>query len=531
MTASATQVAETESPAEPPMHRRVWTLVAACFGLLLVLSSMVALNTALGDLAIETSATQTQLTWIVDAYTLVMACLLLPAGALGDRFGRRGALLFGLVVFAIASAAPILAPNPAMLIISRGLAGAGAAFIMPATLSLITSVYSREERTKAVGLWAGVSGIGGVVGMLGSGVLLNFWSWPSIFWAFTISSVALIPLTLLARPSKESEPHPLDTVGAVLIGAAVAIFVFGILEIPSRGFGDPVVYGCLGAGVVLAIGFAAVELRRRHPLLDVRLFSNTTFATGAAAITMVFFALYGFFFIYMQFIQIALGYSALGTAVALTPLAPPLLFLAATSFWYLPRMGLRLVVFLGLAITGAGFICMRYLTLDSDYWGLAWPILILTTGLGLTIAPTTTAIMSSIPDDKQGVGSAVNDTTREVGAALGIALAGSMLATQYTRVLAPSLDGFPQPVREAATRSLGEAIGVSGHLGPAGQGLVDAAMQAFTDATHFALTILGAVTVISAVLIGLWAPGRDGRQLALVRRLTGGGYTGRHRAH
>ncbi|MCB0928195.1 MAG: MFS transporter [Mycobacterium sp.] len=195
MTASATQVAETESPAEPPMHRRVWTLVAACFGLLLVLSSMVALNTALGDLAIETSATQTQLTWIVDAYTLVMACLLLPAGALGDRFGRRGALLFGLVVFAIASAAPILAPNPAMLIISRGLAGAG---------------------------------------MLGSGVLLNFWSWPSIFWAFTISSVALIPLTLLARPSKESERHPLDTVGAVLIGAAVAIFVFGILEIPSR---------------------------------------------------------------------------------------------------------------------------------------------------------------------------------------------------------------------------------------------------------------------------------------------------------
>ncbi len=260
------------------------------------------------------------------------------------------------------------------------------------------------------------------------------------------------------------------------------------------------VYGCLGAGVALAIGFAAVELRQRYPLLDVRRFSNTTFATGAAAITMVFFALYGFFFIYMQFIQIALGYSALGTAVALTPLAPPLLFLAATSFWYLPRMGLRLVVFLGLTITGAGFICMRYLTLDSDYWELAWPILILTTGLGLTIAPTTTAIMSSIPDDKQGVGSAVNDTTREVGAALGIALAGSMLATQYTRVLAPSLDGFPQPVREAATRSLGEAIGVSSHLGPAGQGLVDAAMQAFTDATHFALTMPGQAAVLAVVL-------------------------------
>ena len=520
------------APPEPgtaTAHRRGWTLTVACLGVLLVMSSMVALNTALGDIAIQTSASQTQLTWIVDGYTLALACLLLPAGAIGDRFGRRGALLFGLVLFGASSFLPIFVADATTLIVSRGIAGLGAAFVMPATLSLITSVYSRQQRTKAVGVWAGVSSCGGIVGMLGSGVLLHFWSWPSIFWAFALSATLLIPLTLLARGSKEENPHPLDGTGAALIAAAVAAFVFGILEAPARGWSDPVVYGCLVAGVGLAAAFAAVELRHRYPLLDVRLFADTTFATGAAAITVVFFALFGFFFIYMQFIQLALEYSALGTAVAISPLAVPMLILSLLSFWYLPRMGLRLVVFLGLAITGVGFLCMRFLSLDSGYWELAWPLLVLSAGLGLTVAPTTSAIMTSIPDDKQGVGSAINDTTREVGAALGIALAGSMLASQYAQVLRPLLSAFPEPIRESAARSLGEALGVAGSLGPDGQALVDAARAAFTESVHSSLTALGAVTAISAVLIGAWAPGRDGRQLAILRRLRGQRPGGRHR--
>ncbi|HSA41973.1 MAG TPA: MFS transporter, partial [Mycobacterium sp.] len=218
------------APPEPgtaTAHRRGWTLTVACLGVLLVMSSMVALNTALGDIAIQTSASQTQLTWIVDGYTLALACLLLPAGAIGDRFGRRGALLFGLVLFGASSFLPIFVADATTLIVSRGIAGLGAAFVMPATLSLITSVYSRQQRTKAVGVWAGVSSCGGIVGMLGSGVLLHFWSWPSIFWAFALSATLLIPLTLLARGSKEENPHPLDGTGAALIAAAVAAFVFG----------------------------------------------------------------------------------------------------------------------------------------------------------------------------------------------------------------------------------------------------------------------------------------------------------------
>ena len=434
-------------------------------------------------------------------------------------FGRRGALLFGLVVFAIASAAPILAPNPAMLIISRGLAGAGAAFIMPATLSLITSVYSREERTKAVGLWAGVSGIGGVVGMLGSGVLLHFWSWKSIFWGFLVAAVVLAAIGLTIATSRDPESKPIDWPGAAVIAAAVAVFVVGILEAPARGWSDPVVYGCLIAGVVLAGLFGLVELRRADPLLDVRLFADPTFRTGAAAIVAFFLAIFSFMFLAMQYIQLVMGYDALRTAFALAPLAPPMLLLSVLASWYVPRMGLRLVVLIGLLVVAVGFTSMRLLEVGSAYLDLAWPLLILSTGIGLCTTPTTAAIMTSVPDDKQGVASAVNDTTREIGAALGIALTGSLLASRYTDAVRPQVAGFPPEVRHGAQRSLGEALGIAEHLGPAGSPLADAARAAFVSAMHDTVLTLGIVVTVCAVLIALSAPGRDGRQLAVVQGL------------
>jgi MFS family permease len=223
---------------------RLWLLTVACFGVLLVISSMVALNTALPDIAIATSATQTQLTWIVDSYTLVLACLLLPAGALGDRYGRRGAMLVGLAIFGAASLVAAVLSNPMIVIISRGVAGAGAALIMPATLSLITAAYPKDQRNKAVGIWAGVAGSGAVIGMLGSGALLNFWSWHSIFWAFAGAALTTLILTLSIASSREADTHPLDWRGAVVIGAAVATLVFGILEAPARGWTYPLVLTC-----------------------------------------------------------------------------------------------------------------------------------------------------------------------------------------------------------------------------------------------------------------------------------------------
>lgn len=492
---------------------RAWTLCIACLGVLLVISSMVALNTALGDIAVAMSASQTQLTWIVDVYTLALACLLLPAGAIGDRFGRRVALLAGLAVFAAASVVPAVCSDPGYVIAARGVAGAGAAFIMPATLSLLTTAYPKDQRAKAIAIWAGVAGCGAIVGMLGSGVLLQVWSWQAVFWGFAIGAALIFVLTLTIAESKDPDATPLDVVGAVTIGVAVAVLVFGILEAPARGWGHPVVLCCIAAGVLLMIAFGIVELRRVHPLLDVRLFRVPEFATGAAAITALFMTMFGFFFLEMQLLQLVLGYSPLGTAVALSPLAVPLLILSPLSAWYLPRLGLRFVVFTGLMLMATGLLCMRGLAVDATYWELAWPLLIISTGVGLFTAPTTSAIMTSAPDDKQGVASAVNDTTREMGAALGIALAGSMLAAGYTHEILPALGGYPEPLRRAAAGSLGEALNAATQLGPNGTDLIFAAKMSFLYAMQSSLTVLAVVTAVAALVISLFAPGRDGRLL------------------
>jgi MFS family permease len=396
---------------------RVWVLTVACFGVLLVISSMVALNTALPDMATAMSATQTQLTWIVDSYTPVLACLLLPAGALGDRYGRRGAMLVGLAIFSVASLVPAIWSDPMTVIVSRGVAGAGAALIMPATLSLITAAHPKDQRNKAVGIWAGTAGSGAVAGMLGSGGLLHFWSWQSIFWSFAGAGLTLFVLTLTIASSREADAKPLDWRGALVIGGAVAALVFGIVEAPTRGWSHPVVLTSIGAGLLLSVGFGFVEVRQRYPLLDVRLFAVPAFATGAATITVFFISMFGYMFLLMQYMQLILGYNPTKTAFALSPILGPMLALSLLSFWYLPRLGLRAVVFSGLMLIALGLVCLLGVKLGSPYWRAAWPMLVLSTGIGLCTAPTTSVIMTTAPDDKQGVASAVNDATREIGAA------------------------------------------------------------------------------------------------------------------
>jgi EmrB/QacA subfamily drug resistance transporter len=486
-------------------------------GVSLVIASMVALNTALGDIALATSATQSQLTWVVDGYTLALACLLLPAGAIGDRYGRRGALLIGLAIFAIASVAPTVLSSPLQIIVARGVAGAGAAFIMPATLSLLTGAHRNDERTKAVGIWAGVAGSGGVVGMLGTGLLLRFWPWQSIFWAFAGCAALVFVLACTVSTSRDDRATPLDWPGATLIGSAVVVFVFGVVEAPARGWSDPVVYGCLAGGVALAAVFGFVQVRRRHPLLDVRLFRRPDFATGAATITIFFMAMFGFFFVMMQYVQLVMGYSPIKTAMAFCPLMLPMLTLSVLSGWYLPRLGLRLVVLPGLLLISAGFLWMRTLELNSPYWDMAWPLLVISTGIGFCTAPSTSAIMTAVPNEKQGVASAVNDTTREVGAALGIALAGSILAARYAHLVTPQLSAFPEPLRNAASHSLAQALQASKTLGPQGAELAQLCRGAFLQAMESSFLVLAVIIAIAALLIAAWAPDRDGQQLRLAR--------------
>lgn len=502
---------------------RAWTLAVACMGVALVVASMTALNTALGDLAVATSATQSQLNWIVDGYTVALACLLLPAGAIGDRYGRRGALLIGLVVFSVGSTAPALLHSPLPIIAGRAVAGIGAAFVMPATLSLLSVAYPKEDRMKAVGIWAGTAGSGGVLGMLGSGLLLRFWDWHAIFWSLGIAGLVIFALACTVAPSRDAGAPRIDSLGAVLIGAAVAIAVAAILEAPERGWADPLVWGGLVAGTAIAVAFGAVEFRLasrgRQPLLDVRLFADPNFATGVAAIVILFGATFGFFYIGMQYVQQIMGYSPLATAISFGPFMVPLGIFSALSFWYVPKLGLRLVLFVGTLLMAVGFGCMSILDLHSTYLQFAWPTLVLATGIGICTAPTTSAIMGAVPDEKQGVASAVNDTSREMGGALGIAVAGSILAGRYSHELAPRLADFGAPVRDAATDSLAKAVEVAERLGPRGHQLAELSKAAFLTALHASTIVMAVIVAMAAVLIGLWAPGRDGRQLRPVRRM------------
>jgi EmrB/QacA subfamily drug resistance transporter len=499
---------------------RLWLLTVAAVDVVLVISSMVALNAALPDIALETSATQAQLTWVVDGYTLVLACLLLPAGAIGDRYGRRGALLVGLAIFTITSAAPVIFDSPLQIIAARAVAGAGAAFIMPATLSLLTAAFPKSERNKAVGIWAGVASSGAVFGFLGTGILMHFFSWQSIFYAFTAAALGMFILTCTIGSSRDESATPIDWIGAVLIGAAVAVFVFGVIEAPTRGWTNPVVWGCMSAGVALAVAFAIVELRRTHPLLDIRLFSRPDFTTGAVGITFLFFANFGFFFVAMQYMQLILGYNPLETAFALVPLAVPILILGATLHLYLPKVGLRTAVAVGLLLIAVGLFCMRLLDAGSSYLDFVWPILIVSAGIGLCVAPTTSAIMGAVPDEKQGVASAVNDTTREVGAAVGIAVAGSVVAAHYSDVLRPALAGFPEQVRGPALESLAQALAVAEQMGPQGGQVAQLAESAFLQSMDLSLLILSAIVAVAATFVAIWAPGRDGQQFGFLRRLT-----------
>jgi MFS family permease len=326
-------------------------------------------------------------------------------------------------------------------------------------------------------------------------------------------------LTLTIAESREGDAPPLDWPGSVTIGAAVAVFVFGILEAPTHGWSDSRVYGCMIAGVVLAVVFGFIELRRRQPLLDIRLFLDPHFGTGAAAITMVFLGTFALFYLVTQFIQQVLGYTPLAAAIGLAPLAVPLLTFSMLSSWYLPRVGLRAVVFASMVLVAVGFLCMRTLTPDSSYLDVLWPLLVISSGFGLCTAPTTSAIMTAAPDEKQGVASAVNDATREIGGALGIAMAGSILAGSYSHHIAVGLTAFPEPVRGPASESLAQALAVADRLGPQGPQLVEVGKSAFVEANDSSYLVMAVIVGVAALVIPIFAPGRDGRQLPAVRRL------------
>jgi EmrB/QacA subfamily drug resistance transporter len=421
-------------------RERRLVLAVMCFALATVVSAVSSLNVALPDIARDTGASTTELQWIVDAYALVFAGLLLPAGAIGDRFGRRRVLLAGLAIFGGGAAVATTVDDPGTLIAVRAFMGLGAALIMPTTLSIITANFPAGERDRAVGAWAGVAGGSALLGLLVSGSLLEIASWPSIFGLSVGLAAIAFAGTLRVVPARERrEPKALDPVGAGLSALALSSLVWAFIEGPHHGWGHALVVGGFVAAVLLGAVFVAWELRRSEPMLDPRLFRLRGFSSGSLSVFVQFFAAFGLIFVLLQFLQLVLGYSPLQAGAALAPMAVVMIAVAPRVPKLVERVGMRPVGPVGLALMAAGFVVISTMDAGSSYWHLLAGGLVLGLGMALAAPPATTAIVESLPDEKQGVASAVNDAAREVGGALGIAVLGSVLADHVAH-LGPGMD-------------------------------------------------------------------------------------------
>ncbi len=494
-----------------------WMLTVSCLAVALVVAAMAALYSALPQIAVATGATQAQLTWIVDGYTLVLACLVLPAGAIGDRYGRRGVLVAGLAVFAAASALPLLLSDPAWLIAARALAGAGAALVMPSTLSILTAGFPPTHRGRAVGVWAGVAGSGAVLGILGAGLLLEQWSWLSVFVGLTVAGAVLAGLACTIAESRQREHPPVDWVGAGAVAVAIAAIVFAAVEVPARGWTDPLVAATAGLGVAAAVAFVVVELRSAAPLLDVRLFARRGFGAGSLSVTIQFLVTFGVFLLLVQYLQLILGYGPLASALALAPMVVPLVVISVIAPWLSGQVGLRAMTVTGLLTIAAALVLVSRLDLAANYLDLLWPLLIMSAGLGLCTAPATYAIVADTPEAKHGVAAAVNDAAREIGAAIGIAVAGSVLAAGYSHHIAPALPRLPEPARGPVADSLAAALQVADQAGPAAAPLAEFAKAAFVHGSGQAALTLAALTTIGAIVLAFLAPGPTTRRFRTPR--------------
>ncbi|ALG86887.1 hypothetical protein ACH46_13510 [Gordonia phthalatica] len=470
-------------------------LAVTSLALGVVVSAMASLNVALPDMAIASGADQTQQSWIIDAYSLVFAALLLPAGALGDRFGRRRALIIGLAIYGVAAVGAALASGPDMLIALRAVMGFGAALVMPATLSTITSTFAPERRSRAVSIWAAVAGASGVIGMLASGLLLERWSWPSVFWFNAgVVTVALVGALVLVPESAEPGAPRIDVVGAVLAAAGVAALVYAVIEAPVNGWTSALTLAGLGAGVALIAGFVTWEFTREHPLLDPRLFGNRHFAAGALSLTMQFFALFGFMFVLMQYLQLVRGDSALQAAVSLLVMPFGMVPASRLSPWLSERFGVPGPWTLGLLALGVGLAVLSQLDAASSYPAIAAGLIPLGAGLGLAMPPATTAITDAVPPRLQNVASAVNDLARELGGALGIAVLASILNGVYRAQL--HLPAVPDAVADAARSSFTAAAKI-------GDPVIEPARAAFTEGLNAALLGASGVAFAAAVAVAV----------------------------
>jgi EmrB/QacA subfamily drug resistance transporter len=500
------------------VYRRRWlTLLVLCISLVVITVDNTILNVAIPTLAHAKSegglgASASELQWIVDAYTLVFAGLLLTAGSLGDRFGRYRFLAFGLTVFGIGSALSAMASDPTTLIITRGLMGVGGAFIMPSTLSIITNVFTHPpERAKAIGVWAGVSALGIGLGPITGGILLEHFWWGSVFIVNVPIVIAGLVLGYFLVPESRDPQHAaLDPFGAILSIAALGLLLWAIIEAPGKGWtSTPIVVGFV-AGLVLLGAFFAWELHTPHPMLDIRFFENPRFSAASGAITLVFLALFGTLFLLTQYLQSVLGYSTVKAGAVLIPQAAAMMICAPLSSVWVAKLGNKIVVATGLLLVTASLALFATFEVNSSAVHIIAVTVLMGVGMANIMAPCTDSIMGSLPRAKAGVGSAVNDTTRQMGGAIGVAVFGSLMASHFTAHVRDGLAGVASPeIIHAIGDNVGQAVGVAAASPQpiAGQ-IVAAAHDSFVSGLHLVGFVAAGVTLLAAIGVAKFLPAR-----------------------
>jgi EmrB/QacA subfamily drug resistance transporter len=494
---------------QPMIHdRRWWILAVLCLSLLIVSVGNSSLNVAIPTLSRDLNASNSQLQWVIAIYSLVFAGLLFTTGAAGDRHGRKGALQIGLVVYLVGCVAAAAANTMTELITCRALMGVGAALIMPSTLSILVNVFRPEERTKAIAIWASVTGAAGAIGPIATGWLLGHYWYGSVF----LINVPILVVALGwggAVVPRSRDPHQarLDPLGAVLSIIGIAAVVYGLIEAPESGWTSAPTLVSFTIGIIVLIAFVMCELHQDEPMLDINYFRVPAFSTGTGGMILVFLAMYGVMFLITQYFQLILGYSALSSAVRFLPIAPIMLIVAPLTPRLSGRFGAHRTVATGLASVALGLLMFRALSLTTPYWFLVTALVPLVGGMALAMSPMTAAIMSAVPPRRAGAGSAMNDATRELGAALGVAIMGSVAASQYTREVDKLTSTLPTDVRTAARASLAEALDAANRLPTAAANELRLGTEhAFISGIHLAVTAGAIVALIAAITVQRFLP-------------------------
>ncbi|MGW0658721.1 MFS transporter [Streptodolium elevatio] len=486
------------TPSGPPPRARA-VLPVTCASVLLVMVMVAAVNLAIPDLAASgLHPSASELLWIVDAYVIVFAGLLIPAGAVGDRFGRKGALLAGLALFTLGATVSAVAPGVPVLLVGRAITGAGAALVMPATLSILIHATAPARRPQAIATWTLATGIGGLLGNAIGGPVLEYLPWRGLFAVLAPVGAVLFVLTAVALPKVPRTHASLDPVGSVLLVTGFLAVLFGIIEGPDLGWTSGRVLGGFALGLALLAAFVGHGLRAAEPLLDPRLFLRPGLRAGVLGILVAFVGLFALFYVNAQYLQYAKGFSVLRTGFAILPLGVGMIAGTRTSVRLVGRYGARTVSTGGMLLIALGLFLMSLVDAGTPYPLYLVHVTALSAGFGLVGPAMSTSVIAALPPERAGLGSGLNGAAREFGSALGVAVFGSVLAARFDAEL---------PDAAGPAHSIGQALGAADRLGP---DVHDRTVTAFTDAMSTGFRVVALIVLVATALVWLWSRGTTG---------------------